>query len=97
MKIYDSGQQPNGVTSGSTQQTHRAEGSGRGTSASSRRAGRTDEVQLSALGSYLAGEAASPDREAKVSSLAAVYRSGHYSVSAEAVSSRIIDDATHVR
>jgi len=97
MKIYDTGQQPNAVTSGSTQQAHRNEGSGRGTSVSSRRGGNTDEVQLSALGSYLAGEAASPDREAKISSLAAVYRSGSYSVSAEAVSSRIIDDVTHAR
>jgi len=97
MKIYDTGQQPNAVTSGSTQQTHRNEGSGRSTSVSSRHGSRTDEVQLSALGSFLAGDAASPDREAKVSSLAAVYRSGSYSVSAEAVSSRIIDDGTHAR
>ena len=81
MKIYDSGQHPNEVTSGSTQQTQRQDGSGRGTSVSFRRSGKTDEVHLSALGSYLAGQAASPDREAKVSSLAAVYRSGGYSVS----------------
>ena len=97
MRIYDTGQQPSSISSASTQQTQRPDAAGRGDGVSPARSSRSDEVRLSALGSYLAAETNHSEREAKVASLAAVYASGNYSVSPETVSSRILDDATHAR
>ncbi len=80
----------------SAQQTGRATGAttsgGRGTQATS--AAKSDQVQLSNLGSSLKSLASdSAERQSKVSQLAATYQTGNYRVNAHAVGKSVVSEA----
>jgi anti-sigma28 factor (negative regulator of flagellin synthesis) len=98
MKIYDTNQQPAAVTSG-TREAQRPDPSGARVSITGARIGGQppDHVQLSNLGSQMGAELASPDREARITQMAALYQAGSYKVDAHALSGRILDDSTFVR
>ena len=97
MKIHDSnlnGAAGSQGPAGSQQagQVNSASSTGRG--AAARADQRGDRVQLSDLSSALRSlSAGSPEREARVSHLASLYRSGKYEVDAQAVSRSIVAEA----
>ncbi len=91
MRINDSNL--NGVTGTHDASQAAAAGNGRNTERLSNSRGTGDQVQLSP-GARLHDLALnSPDREARIQSLAAQYASGSYHVDARAVSARIVNDA----
>ena len=98
MKIYDTNQQPAAVTSG-TRETQRPDSSGSKVSVAGARIGgqAPDNVQLSSLGAQMGAEVASPDRQARITQLAALHQAGSYKVDAHALSGRILDDAIFSR
>jgi anti-sigma28 factor (negative regulator of flagellin synthesis) len=98
MRVYDTNQQAAAGAANSLE-TQRLESScGRVSITGPSKAGQpTDQVQLSTLGMRLAAEAGTPEREAHVARIAALYQSGAYHVDAEAVSQRIIDDSISIK
>jgi flagellar biosynthesis anti-sigma factor FlgM len=92
MRISDSNL--NAVTT-SAQQAAQAAAAGAAGRAGVAKAGtRSDQVQISDLSSALrALSAGSPEREARVDQLAAVYQAGHYRVDAAAVSRSVVSEA----
>jgi len=95
MKVNDSNLTPLPSTGTSaTQETARTGQSARSGSTQSPAAGSNDDVHLSELVKNLRSMAAeSPERQAKLESLARTYANGSYTVDATATASKIIDDA----
>jgi flagellar biosynthesis anti-sigma factor FlgM len=96
MKVNDSNLNPLTSTGTSgTQETARTGQSSRtGSSQTGGASSSNDDVHLSELVKSLRSLAAeSPERQAKLESLARTYASGSYSVDAGATASKIIDDA----
>lgn len=95
MKVNDSIQ--TSLTSTGTSGTQEATRAGQGSSAGSTQTTQTtsnDDVHLSELVKNLRSLAAdSPERQAKLESLARSYASGSYRVDAGVTASKIIDDA----
>jgi anti-sigma28 factor (negative regulator of flagellin synthesis) len=92
MRINDSNM--NGVTGTHDASQTAAVGSGRGSERLSKTgAAGGDQVQLSPGARLHELALNSPDREARIQSLAAQYASGSYQVDARAVGARIVDDA----
>jgi hypothetical protein len=92
MRVHDSSL--NSVSIG-THQSGRADGiqSGRGT-AGAHGGSAADRISLSDLGSLVRSVSGdTPDRAAKVSQLAAVYKAGNYHVQASEVSKGIVNDS----
>lgn len=98
MKIYDTNQQA-AANAANTLETHRLESASSKVSITGpRKAGEaSDEVRLSSLGLRLSDDAVSPEREAHITRIAALYQAGNYHVDAESVSQRIIDDSVSTR
>jgi len=94
MKVNDSNL--NSLTQAGTSGTQEAGRTGQGSRTDSKHttASSKDDVHLSELVKSLRSLAAdSPERQAKLESLARSYASGSYKVDAEATASKIIDDA----
>lgn len=91
MRINDSNL--NGVSGTHDASQTAAVGNGRNTERMSKSGAAGDQVQLSPGARLHELALNSPDREARIQSLAAQYASGSYHVDAGAVSASIVDDA----
>ncbi len=98
MKIYDTNQQA-AANAANTLETQRLESAGGRVSVTGpRKAGEpSDQVQLSSLGLRLSEETPTPERQANIARIAALYQAGAYKVDADSVSQRIIDDSISTR